>query len=33
LVNVTHNIGANGPSLRVVSGGVHLPNNATSFNE
>jgi hypothetical protein len=33
LVNVTLNIGANGPALKVVSGGVHLPNNAMSFNE
>jgi hypothetical protein len=33
LVNVALNIGANGPALRVVNGGVHLPNNAMSFNE
>jgi filamentous hemagglutinin family protein len=33
LVNVTLNIGANGPALRVVNGGVHLPNNAMSFDE
>jgi hypothetical protein len=33
LVDVTFNIGANGPALRVVNGGVRLPENMMSFNE
>ena len=33
LVNVTLSIGANGPALRVINGGVHLPDYTVSVSE
>ncbi len=33
LVNVTLTVGVNGPALKIVNGGVRLPNQAVSVNE
>jgi hypothetical protein len=32
-VNVTLTVGVNGPALKIVNGGVRLPNQAVSVNE